>query len=327
MSEVGSIVFFGTPAFAVPTLAALVESGERVARVFTQPARPAGRGRKLRQPPVAEWALERGLEVEQPERVRRADFIESLEQLQPDLAVVIAFGQIFPQALLDVPRHGCINVHASLLPRWRGASPISAAIAAGDRETGISTMVMEAGLDSGPVLLQDRVEIGEHETCGELTGRLSKVGARTLLRTVQSLREGTLRGQPQDENLVTLAPMLQREDAWIDWSRPAQQIYDRIRAHDPWPGSKTGLCGRELQVRAARPSAELPADSAPSGDAASPGTLLGLSDGALLVACGEATMLRLESVQRPNRKAVRGVDLWNGERLAGGERFDAPPDP
>src|SRR3954452_15793161 len=183
MAGIDRILFFGTPELAVPTLAALVEAGRRPVRVVTQPARPVGRGQRLQEPPVAVWAREHGLEVTHPERVRAPAFLEEAAALAPDLAVVVALGQIFPRALLDLPRHGCVNLHASLLPRWRGASPIQAAVAAGDARTGVTTMKMDEGMDTGPILLEETVEIGPGETAGELGKRLADKAARLMART------------------------------------------------------------------------------------------------------------------------------------------------
>ena len=182
MAGIDRILFFGTPEFAVPTLASLVEAGRSPVRVVTQPARPVGRGHRLQDPPVAVWAREHGLEVTQPERVRAPAFLDEVAALAPDLAVVVAFGQIFPRALLDLPRHGCVNLHASLLPRWRGASPIQAAVAAGDARTGVTTMKMDEGMDTGPILLEESVEVGPLETAGELGKRLAERGGRLMVR-------------------------------------------------------------------------------------------------------------------------------------------------
>jgi methionyl-tRNA formyltransferase len=313
MPRFESLVFFGSPDFAVPTLAALVEAGRRPRLVVSQPARPAGRGRRPQDPAVAGWARRHGLPVEQPERVREPGFLERLRSLEPDLAVVVAFGQIFPRALLDLPRHGCVNVHASLLPRWRGASPIQAALAAGDRVTGVTTMAMEEGLDSGPILLQEEVEIGPEETAGELSERLAGLGARLLVETVEALEAGTVTPRPQPEEGVTYAPRLTRDSGRVDWRLPAPALVDRLRAYTPWPGLTAELRGEPLKIVRAR--------ALPDGAAEPPGSFLGPRNGALAVACGEGTALVLESVQRPGRKALAAADFANGERLRAGELF------
>jgi methionyl-tRNA formyltransferase len=316
MSAVDPIVFFGTPDFAVPTLAALVAAGRSPALVVTQPSRPAGRGRQAQDPPVARWARAHGLPVEQPERVREPAFLESLRALAPGVAVVVAFGQIFPQDLLALPRHGCVNLHASLLPRWRGAAPIQAALAAGDPRTGVTTMQMEAGLDTGPILLQEEIEIAPGETAGELSGRLAEAGAALMVRTLDELERGALTPRPQGSDGVTHAPRLTRESGRPDWTLTARELADRLRAWTPWPGLTAELGGAPLKLVRAEPISveKAPADAAP-------GTVLGLRDGRLAVACGGGTVLGLAEVQRPGRKALRAPDFVNGERLRAGDRL------
>ena len=309
------ILFFGTPEFAVPILAALVEAGRVPLRVVTQPARPVGRGRKPQDPPVAAWARERGIEVIQPERVRNPSFLDQVRFLDPDVAVVVAFGQIFPQALLELPRHGCINLHASLLPRWRGASPIQAAVAAGDQRTGVATMLMDVGLDTGPILLEEETEIGPDETADGLSRRLADIGGRLMVRTLDLLDRGELTPRPQAEEGVTYAPRLTRESGRADWSLTAREMHDRLRAYTPWPGLTAGLRGEPVKIVAAR-VLDGPAEGA------APGSLLGLRDGHLAVACGGGTVLGLAELQRPGKRALRAADFVNGERLRAGESFD-----
>jgi methionyl-tRNA formyltransferase len=314
MSAIDRIVFFGTPEFAVPTLAALVAAGRAPVCVVTQPARRAGRGQKPQDPPVARWARGQGLQVLQPERVRDPAFLEDLAALTPDVAVVVAFGQIFPPALLDLPRLGCVNLHASLLPRWRGASPVQAALAAGDARTGVSTMRMEAGLDTGPVLLEEATEIGPQETAGELSRRLADAGGRLVVRTLQELERGSLAPRPQPAAGATYAPRLTRESGRIDWSLTALEIHHRLRAYTPWPGLTAELRGAPVKVTAAEVLAGKAADEAP-------GAYLGLRDGRLAMACGGGTVLGLGELQRPGKRALRAPDFANGERLQAGERF------
>ena len=310
--------------FSVPTLDALHRAGRTPVLVVSQPARESGRGRKLRQPPVAQWALDHEVELAQPRRVRTKSFVAALQDVGPDLAVVVAFGQIFPQRLLDVPRIGCVNVHASLLPRHRGASPISAAIDAGDEVTGVCTMVMEAGLDTGPVLLRRETPIGEGETTGELTERLASIGADLLVETVDQLESGGIQPQPQDDEAATHAPMLAKSDGAVDWSQPAAALARRLRAFTPWPGLTAHLAGSPLKLLDVR-EVQLDADVE---QPLAPATLLGVRGDSLLVACGGASVLALDRVQRPGRKATRGSDLWNGERLAEGMMFEVlPPEP
>lgn len=309
------VLFFGTPAFAVPTLAALCETGRTPLRVVTQPVRPVGRGRELREPPVAEWALEHGLEVTQPKRVRAKSFLDLARGDEPDVAVVVAFGQIFPESLLAIPRLGCVNLHASLLPAYRGAGPIQAAIAAGDNETGSTTMLMEKGLDTGPILLQRSMPIGPTETTPELAERLAVSGAQLMIETLERLETGDLEPQPQDDGLASLAPLLEKEDGRVDWSLHAREIYNRWRAYTPWPGTFTTLRDDVVKlVASAVVHASDPGRTAP-------GEILGLIGDRITVACGEGSVLGVERLQRAGRKALPATDFYNGERLEVGERF------
>jgi methionyl-tRNA formyltransferase len=318
MAGIDRILFFGTPELAVPTLATLVEAGRRPVRVVTQPARPVGRGHRLQDPPVAVWAREHGLEVAQPERVRAPAFLEEVAALAPDLAVVVAFGQIFPRALLDLPRHGCVNLHASLLPRWRGASPIQAAVAAGDARTGLTTMRMDAGMDTGPILLEEIVEIGPEETAGELGRRLAGIGGRLMVRTIDLLEREEIEPRPQPAEGVTYAPRLTRDSGRVDWGLSARAILDRLRAYTPWPGLTAELRGEPVKITAAERIEETGA----FGGTTAPGTILGLSRGRLLaVSCGGGTVLGLAELQRPGKRAQRAADFLNGERLRAGESF------
>lgn len=317
MPPIERILFFGTPEFAVPTLEALVQAGRRPVYVVTQPSRPVGRGRKLQDPPVAVRAREHGIEVVQPEKVRAPGFLEWAAAAAPDVAVVVAFGQIFPRALLDLPRLGCVNLHASLLPRWRGAAPIQAALAAGDAVTGNTTMLMEAGLDTGPMLLREETPIGPEETAGELSQRLAEMGGRLLVRTLEALERGEVEPRPQEDALATYAPRLTRESGRVDWTLSAKEIGDRWRAFTPWPGVAAELRGEAVKlVRVAvlQEAPVAPADTAP-------GTFLGVRDGRLAVACGQGTVLGLAELQRPGRKPLKASDFANGERLRSGERF------
>jgi methionyl-tRNA formyltransferase len=309
------VVFFGTPDFALPTLDALVAAGRAPVAVVSQPARPAGRGQHLEEPPVARRARALGLPLFQPERVRAEPFLAVLAALRPQAAVVVAFGQIFPQALLDLPAHGCVNLHASLLPRWRGAAPIQAAIAAGDRTTGVTTMQMEASLDAGPVLLQEAVEIGAEETAGELGARLAERGAALVVRTLAALEAGTLAPAPQREEDATYAPRLTRASGRADWTLPARALFDRLRAYTPWPGLWATLREEPVKLVAA---VDLKA-ATPRQDP--PGTILGLAGGRLAVACGGGTALGIETLQRPGRRALDAAAFANGERLRPGERL------
>ena len=319
MSALKRVAFFGSPEFAIPTLEALAGVGYGPLVVVTQPTRPAGRGRRAQEPPVARWAREAGIETLQPEKVRAESFLERFECLEADVAVVVAFGQIFPQRLLDLPRLGCVNLHASLLPAYRGAAPIQAAIAAGDQETGVTTMLMEAGLDTGPILAQSATPIGATETCPELAARLASMGAELMVETLRGLEEGRLEAIPQPAEGVSIAPRLRKEDGAVQWSCSAEEIYNRFRAFQPWPGSTTQCLGRELKLVEV---SALPRQAPPKLPA---GVFLGLRGGSLEVSCGDSSVLGLTTVQRPGRRALSAVDFSNGEVLTpGSQEFSSP---
>ena len=315
MPAMAPLVFFGTPEFAVPTLEALAAADRTPALVVTQPSRPAGRGNQPQLPPVARWAGERGLPVLQPERVRAPDFLAELAALRPAVAVVVAFGQIFPRELLRLPAHGCLNLHASLLPLYRGAAPIQAAIAAGDERSGVTVMRMEEGLDSGPILLQAETAIAPQETAGELSARLAALGARLMVEALDKLERGGLAESPQDAARATLAPRLRRASARAAWSLGAAELANQLRAHTPWPGMTAELRGAPVKLLRA-----LPLPASPPGPP-EPGTYLGLTPQGIAVACGAGTALAVAELQRPGRKAQRAADFVNGETLRPGERF------
>jgi methionyl-tRNA formyltransferase len=316
------IVFFGTPEFAVPTLDALAAASRMPALVVSQPTRPRGRGRKTEPPPVARWAVEHGIELAQPARVREPEFLARLRELAPDVAVVVAFGQIFRPELLRLPRWGCINLHASLLPRHRGAAPVQATLRSGDEVTGVTTMQMDEGLDTGPILLHREVAIAPEENAGELQARLARIGSALLVETLDELARGTLRPRAQRSELATLAPRLSKEDGVIDWHLPTRKVADLVRAMTPWPGASTSLRGEPLRILAARP---LDAALTPAGSD-TPGTVLGRVDPGFAVRCGDGGALLLLEVQRPGRRAVSALDFWNGERVEARERCDGPAD-
>jgi methionyl-tRNA formyltransferase len=319
MEPIRRLAFFGSPDFAVPTLDALAASRFRPLLVVSQPARPAGRGRREEDTAVAQRAREHGLEVWQPQKVKDPSFLAAFGALALDLAVVVAFGQIFPRALLALPRLGCVNLHASLLPRHRGAAPIQAAIAAGDRETGVTTMVMEAGLDTGPILLRRATAIDDHEDAPALSARLAVAGAELVLETLEGMERGAVVAAPQDEARATLAPRLDKSDGRVDWSLDATAIWRRSRAYRPWPGLTTWCAGEALKLLEVRPLAAAVTDAAP-------GAFLGIDDGALRVAAGGGTTLGLLRVQRPGRRAVAAAEFLRGERLAPGRvEFTTPP--
>ncbi len=300
------IVFAGTPEFAAHHLQALLNAGQSVVAVYTQPDRPAGRGQKLMPSPVKQLAERHGLAVRQPPTLRDPAAQAELAALVPDLMVVVAYGLILPQAVLDIPRLGCINSHASLLPRWRGAAPIQRAVEAGDAESGVTVMRMEAGLDTGPMLLKARTPIGPEDTGGSLHDRLAELGAAAVVRALQGLADGTLTGEVQDDALATYAHKLNKDEATLDWRRPAVELERRIRAFTPWPACHTRLDGETLKVLAARPGQ----------GAGEPGTVLAASRDGLSVACGEGA-LRLTRLQLPGGKPLDFADLYNSRR----ERF------
>ena len=295
------IVFAGTPEFAVPSLRAAARHNEVVA-VYTQPDRPAGRGRGLAPSPVKREALGRGIPVLQPENFKAAATRAALRALKPDLMIVVAYGLILPQSVLDIPTHGCWNVHASLLPRWRGAAPIQRAIEAGDHETGVCLMQMHKGLDTGPVLLSQRIEIGS-DTGGQLHDRLALLGAQVLADGLGLLRVGVRPvPQPQPEAGVTYARKLDKAEARLDWSRPAGELARRVRAFNPWPMAEATIAGERLRIHGAV--------ALPLAHDAAPGTLLAASRDGLDIACGEGA-LRIRVLQRDGGKAITAADYLN----------------
>jgi methionyl-tRNA formyltransferase len=300
----------------VPTLRALCEAGLAPIEVISQPSRPAGRGRRLQNPPVVEWAREQGLAAVQPEDVRQPVFLQRMAELAPSVAVVVAFGQIFPPALLKIPVRGCINLHASMLPLYRGAAPIQAAIIAGETSTGITTMQMEKGLDSGPILLQEGMAIGPQETAGELSERLAEIGADLMVRTLEKLESDDLEMRPQADTEATMAPRLKKSDGELDWRQSAPQLFDRIRGVTPWPGAFTQLRERPLKVLWGS-VVEL-TDPVRRSE---PGSYLGLVDGRIAVSCGEGTVLGVERLQRPGKRPLEASQFVNGEPIELGERF------
>lgn len=297
------IVFAGTPDFAVPSLRAAAQRNEVVA-VYTQPDRPAGRGRELTPSPVKREALLRGIEVVQPENFKSVVSKDALRALQPDLMVVVAYGLILPQSVLDIPTYGCWNVHASLLPRWRGAAPIQRAIEAGDRESGVCLMQMEKGLDTGPVLLSQSLEIGPSDTGGQLHDRLAAMGAQVLADGLGLLRAGILPvPTPQPEVGVTYAHKLDKAEAKLDWGQPALVLANKVRAFNPWPMAEAVVAGERLRLHGAVALDEVPN--------ATPGTLLRAGRDGLDVACAEG-VLRIRVLQREGGKAITAADYLNG---------------
>jgi methionyl-tRNA formyltransferase len=305
------IAYAGTPEFAVPALIALLRSGHSVAGVLTQPDRPKGRGRQLASSPVKRAAQEHGIPVSQPLTLKDESSRADLVAWQPDLLVVVAYGLILPQVVLDLPRFGCINIHASLLPRWRGAAPIQRAVLAGDTETGVTIMRMSAGLDTGPILLQESVPITPTDTAGSLHDALSQIGARALLRALEGIEDGSLASRPQPAEGVTYAAKIDKSEAAIDWQQSAAHIARQIRAFNPWPIAETQLDGEQLRIYATAPVSE-----PLTGEAAVPGTLTVTGDGRVLVACGTGTLM-LTEVQRPGKRPIAAREWAQSRNLSG----------
>jgi methionyl-tRNA formyltransferase len=313
------IVFCGTPEFAVPALRRLLaEPAFTIEAVVTQPDRPRGRGQQVRSSPVKDLALASGLYVYQPERIKSDSAYEFFKRLAPDAVAIIAYGQIISQRLIDIPRFGWVNLHASLLPKYRGAAPINWAIINGETRTGLTTMQIDAGLDSGPILLQTESEIGPDETAPELALRLAEAGAPLLLESLRGLERDEITPRQQNHAQATLAPLLKKEHGKIDWSLTAVEIYNRIRGLDPWPGAFTSFRGKLCHVWG-RPA---PASSGPAREKTALGTLVRHSD-ELYVACGEETALRLEALRLEGRKRLPPAEFARGARLKPGERFGA----
>ncbi len=313
------IVFFGTPDWAVPTLEALAASSHRPSLVVTQPAKRRGRGGEPSASPVAAASARLGLACIEPDAVRTPEFLERVRAEAPDLFVVVAYGKIFPQRLLDVPRLAPVNVHFSLLPRWRGAAPVQWAVAEGDTETGVATMRMVKELDAGPVYLVQRLRIEPDEHAPRLGARLAEAGASLLLATVEGIAGGSLAPREQEEAGVTFASLLRSEDGSIDWQAPAEGIARRVRGFDPWPGQSATAEKGTLRLIEAR------AVAGAAGTA--PGTVLGASGSALRIACGGGTVLEALVVQPAGRRPISGVEALRGRFLREGERLGGAPPP
>lgn len=307
------LVFLGTPQFAVPTLETISAAGHQVAAVYTQPDRPKGRSQELEASPVKQAAQRLGLEVRQPERIRTA--AAELAELKSDAMVVVGYGQIIPQQIIDLPRLGIINVHASLLPRYRGAAPIQWAIANGETRTGVTTMLINAGLDTGDILMKAETGIDPEETAPELGARLARMGAPLLVETLHGLDAGTLKPVPQDDSQATLAPILQREDGLIDWNATAQVIHNRARGFLPWPGAWTYFRGQRFNIWSCRP--------AQVEHSAVAGALFS-SQRRLYAAAGGATALELLEVQAEGRKRMSADSFLNGLRISASDILGAP---
>jgi methionyl-tRNA formyltransferase len=322
MNEAMKLIFMGTPEFAVPSLARLISDGHVVAAVFTQPDKPAGRGKHLHTPPVKQLALAHGIAVHQPARIKTNEEVRAVfEAVMPDACVVAAYGKILPQWLLDIPRLGCINVHASLLPRYRGAAPINWAIASGDRETGVTIMQMDAGMDTGAMLAKRAIEIGETESAPELSARLAQLGAALLSDTLPKIERGEITAESQNNDEATYAPMLKREDGLLNLQWTATEISNRVRAFQPWPGVYTSLGGARLYLWRARPEAVDAATAAGDEAASAPGTILAIDKAGLVIACAGATRLLIEACQLEGKRRLPAREFANGLRLKPGDRL------
>lgn len=300
------IIFAGTPDFAAESLKALLQSGHDICAVYTQPDRPAGRGRKLTSSAVKQIALEHQIPVEQPLNFKHEDSLNQLASYQADLMIVVAYGLLLPQAVLDTPRLGCINVHASLLPRWRGAAPIQRAILAGDKETGVGIMKMEAGLDTGPVLLESRCPIDTNDTAQSLHDKLAELGAATLLESLVDIEHRLQHAIAQDDSHMTYASKLQKQEAVIDWQQPAVQILRQVNAFNPWPVAQTLLNGEVLRI--------WQAELIPDTSNARPGTITNVSKQGIDVATSDGN-LRITQLQMPGKRAMQVQDFLNANSI------------
>jgi len=309
-----NLIFAGTPEFAAPTLRALLDAGHRLLAVYTQPDRPAGRGRKLAQSPVKQLALEQGLPIRQPTTLKTDSETEALRELAPDAMIVVAYGLLLPKAMLTIPKFGCINVHASLLPRWRGAAPIQRAIEAGDAVTGVTIMQLEEGLDTGPMLAQAQTAIAETDTAATLHDRLGKLGAVLLVETLARLEQGAIQATPQNHALASYAAKLRKDEAQIDWQTDAAVLARRVRAFNPWPVAHTTLAGQTVRIWMA--------GSEPGGGTAAPGTIVSADASGIRVRCGQG-VLRITQLQAEGGKPLAAREFLNGRALPAGTRFGA----
>jgi methionyl-tRNA formyltransferase len=306
------LVFCGTPEFGVPTLEAVMAAGHEVALVVTQPDRAAGRGMEIQAPAVKRVAIERGVPVVQPEKIKNnQEFRVRLEAIQPDAILVVAYGRIIPLWMLELPRFGNINLHGSLLPKYRGAAPIQWAVANGEVVTGVTTMRLDEGLDTGDMLLAQVCPIGQEETAIDVYECLAPLGAKLMVKTLHHLEAGMIFPEAQDDSLATLAPILKREDGWIDFSRNAKQIYDRWRGFQPWPGAHTLLRGKKLIVQKMHVA---------GGGGGEPGVVEVQGD-ALLVGCGGGSLIGLDGVQLEGKRRMSAAEFLRGNQVRNGERL------
>ncbi len=307
------VVFLGTPDFAVPSFEALLSAGHNVTAVYTQPDRPKGRGNRLAASPVKVAAQNSGVAVHQPERLRRPEIVEQLRSFAPELMVVVGYGQIIPQSIIDIPRFGILNVHASLLPKYRGAAPIQWAIANGETETGVTIMQIDAGLDTGDMLLKGTQAIGPDETAPELSARLAPFGAKLLIECIGRIESGSAARERQNNGEATYAPILKKEDGRIDWSRPAATIYNHLRGFTPWPGAYTTVRGEPLLITQGKPA----------GGEHVPESRVDVRNRRVFVGCGSNTLFELLEVQPAGKKRMSADAFLNGYKLKQDEALGA----
>jgi len=300
-------VFMGTPEFALPPLEGLIAAGVNLVGVYTQPDRPKGRGKKLTASPVKKLALEHDISVYQPHKLRDPGAVEELRALQPDLIIVVAYGQILPKSVLEIPKYHCINIHASLLPKYRGAAPINKAIIDGETETGVTTMLMDVGLDTGAMLVKMSLPIAADETAGKLHDRLSLLGRKAMEETLHQVCQETLNPIEQDDELSCYAPMMKKEDGLIDWHQSATAIHNQVRGLDPWPAAHTLLTGDVLKI----------ADTSIEDGVGAPGTVVSADKTGVRVACGEG-ILNIGELQLPGKKRLSAANFISGKALVSG---------
>jgi methionyl-tRNA formyltransferase len=314
------LIFMGTPEFAVPSLAQLIRDGHEIAAIFTQPDKPAGRGKSLQTPPVKNFALEQGVPVYQPAKIKTNEEVRAaFDRIAPDATIVAAYGKILPEWMLAIPRFGSINVHASLLPKYRGAAPINWAIANGERETGVTIMQMNAGMDTGDIFATRAIEIGSRETAVELSARLSELGAALLSETLPLIERGEIRPTPQNDEEATYAPLLKREDGLIDWRMKASEIQNRVRAFQPWPGAYTFFRGGRLNIWRARAVNDEGHQS--DHTVAEPATIIAIDKSGIVVVSAGSTLLYVEELQLEGKRRLTAGEFARGMRLEIGDRF------
>ena len=306
------VVFMGTPEFSVPCLERLVSDGHEVAAVYTQPDKPKGRGHHMMPPPVKETAMKYDIPVYQPQKLRNSDAFEVLSEINPDIIIVVAYGQILPKNILDIPKYGCVNIHASLLPKYRGAAPIQWSVVDGETVSGVTSMQMDVGLDTGDMLLKAETEIGENETAGELHDKLSVMGAQVMSDTIKALQNGEITPEKQDDSLSNYAPMLTKELCPIDWNLTAKEVHNKVRGLSPWPGATAVCAGKLFKIHK---TALVGAVKGKSGEITQSGKRL-------VVACGDGNGVEIVTLQAQGKKAMPAADFLRGNPIEAGEFFD-----